>query len=144
MRYGGSQREPPNRGDVFTDHALSARLARGDAGVILVWSPHMPLSVDQYEVLVPVTRDLGLALVVVLDPSADPGYARRTARERGLPDAALVPLGGIELTFRGMTTHAPSVQAFADGRLVGPVLYGYRAGATARLAIERALGERHQ
>lgn len=126
----------------FTDDALASRLARGDAGVILVWSPHMPLSVDQYDVLASVTRDMGLAFVAVLDPVADAGYARRVARERGLPEAALQPLDGIELAFRGMTTHAPSVQVFADGRLVGPVLYGYRAADTARLAIRGVLDDR--
>jgi hypothetical protein len=81
-------------GDGLTDEALSSRLARGDSGVILVWSPHMPLSVDQCDVLASVTRDLGMALVVALDPSADAGYARRVARERGLPESALRP-GGI-------------------------------------------------
>jgi hypothetical protein len=148
-RYGpgcvpetASESAPMNRPDVFTDEALSARLARGDAGVILVWSPHMPLSVDQFDVLVSVTRDLGVGLVVALDPSADSGYARQVARERNLPDAALLPLGGIELPFRGMTTHAPSMQVFSGGRLVGPVLYGYRAAETARLAIEGVLAGR--
>jgi len=131
---GGEARE-----NGFTDEELASRLARGDAGVILVWSPHMPLSVDQYDVLASVTRELGLALVAVLDPEADPAYGRRVARERGLPDAVLQPLDGIELAFRGMTTHAPSVQVFADGRLVGPVLYGYRAAETARLAIRGVL-----
>jgi hypothetical protein len=100
----------------------------------------MPLSVDQYDVLASVTRDLGMALVVALDPSAEADYARRVARERGLPDAALQRLDGIELPFRGMTTHAPSAQVFSNGRLVGPVLFGYRAPEAARLAIQRALG----
>jgi len=136
-----SEAAPAEGGDGFTDEVLASRLARRDAGVILVWSPHMPLSVDQHAVLAAVTRDLGMALVVALDPSADAGYARRVARERGLPEAALRPLAGIELPFRGMTTHAPSVQVFTDGRLVGPVLYGYRAPEAARLAIQRALGE---
>jgi hypothetical protein len=131
-----------NPGDGFTDEVLASRLARRDAGVILVWSPHMPLSVDQYAELASVTRDMGLALVTVLDPGADADYARRVARERGLPDAALRRLDGIELAFRGMTTHAPSVQVFAEGRLVGPVLYGYRARETARLAIQGVLAGR--
>lgn len=129
-------------GDGFTDDALASRLKRGDSGVILVWSPHMPLSVDQYAVLASVTSDLDMALVVALDPSADADYARRVARERGLPATTLLPLDGIELAFRGMTTHAPSVQVFAKGRLVGPVLYGYRAPAAARLAIAGVLAGR--
>jgi len=123
----------------FTDARLSDRLAEGDTGIILLWSPHMPLSVDEYDELRDVAATLQIALVAVLDPVADPGYARRVARERGLPDAALAPLAGIELAFRGMTTHAPSVQVFAGGRLVGPVLYGYRDRQTARMSIAGVL-----
>lgn len=137
---GATSVEP--REDGFTDGDLTSRLARGDAGVILVWSPHMPLSVDQYEVLAAVTREMGLALLAVLDPVADAAYARRVAAERGLPKAALQPLAGIELAFRGMTTHAPSLQVFSGGRLVGPVLYGYRSVDAARLAIRGVLAPR--
>jgi hypothetical protein len=126
----------------FTDEALAARLAEGDAGVILLWSPHMPLSVDEHAELQAAAAGLKLSVAAVLDPAADPDYARRVARERGLPDSVLQPLASVELAFRGMTTHAPSVQVFAEGRLVGPVLYGYRDRATARLAIEAVLASR--
>jgi hypothetical protein len=34
-----------------------------------------------------------------------------------------------------MVTHAPSVQLFKERRLVGPVLFGYRGLAAARLAV---------
>jgi len=127
---------------VFTDRDLAARLAQGDTGVILVWSPHMPLSVDQYGVLAAVTKELGLSLVTVLDPGADVDYARRVAAERQLPSSATQPIGGIELAFRGVTTHAPSVQVFAGGTLNGRVLYGYRSHDAARLAITEVLRER--
>jgi hypothetical protein len=123
----------------WTDADLAARLGRGDAGVILLWSPHMPLSIDMHAELVAVTRDLGLSLVTLLDPGADATYAASAARERALPESALRPLGGIELAFRGLTVHAPSLQVFMKGRLVGPVLPGYRDGPTLRLAIERVL-----
>lgn len=126
----------------LTDEALAARLAQDEAGAILVWSPHMPLSVDEYAELQDAAAALKLSLVAVLDPAADAGYARRVAAARGLPESALVRLASIELAFRGMTTHAPSVQVFADGRLVGPVLFGYRNRESARAAIARVLAER--
>jgi hypothetical protein len=126
----------------FSDRDLAARVAQGDPGVILVWSPHMPLSVDQYGVLAAVTTELGISLVVVLDVGADVDYARRVAVERLLPSSAARPIGGVELAFRGLTTHAPSLQVFADGKLKGRVLYGYRGHAAARLAIEEVLQAR--
>ena len=126
----------------LSDRDLAARLAKGDSGVILVWSPHMPLSVDQYDVLVGVTKELGLSLIAVLDPGANVDYARRVASERQMPSSAAQSIGGIELAYRGMTTHAPSVQVFADGKLKGRVLYGYRSHDAARLAITAVLRER--
>ena len=130
---------PPRALDAYGDSDLIARLARGDRGVFLLWSPHMPLSVDQHAVLADVARDLGLAVVPLLDPGADPEYAARTARERGLPADAIRPLGGVELIFRGMATHTPSLQVFADRSLVGPVLFGYRSTEALRAALERVL-----
>jgi len=132
--------ERPVAQDAWTDAALAERLRQGDTGVILLWSPHMPLSVDAYGVLQALTQDMGIGLVAILDPAADTAYARSVALERGMPSATLRPLGGIELAFRGMTTHAPSLQMFAGGRFAGPMLPGYRDGAGFRLSIERALG----
>ncbi len=137
----GERRERPIREDGWTDAALAETIERGDVGAILLWSPHMPLSVDAYGVLETLTLEMGIALVPILDPSADPAYAGAVAHERGIPSSALRPLSGIELAFRGMTTHAPSLQVFARGRLVGPVVPGYRDREGFRLAIERALGK---
>ena len=128
--------------DSWTDAALAERLRLGDTGVILLWSPHMPLSVDAYEVLQNLTEEMGIGLVAMLDPASDTAYARTVALERRMPSGALRPLGGIELVFRGITTHAPSIQVFAEGRFAGPVVPGYRDREGFRLSIERVLGER--
>jgi hypothetical protein len=125
----------------FGDSDLITRIARDDRGVVLLWSPHMPLSVDQHTVLAPVARELGLTVVPLLDPAADAGYAVRVAQERNLPPEAARPLGGVELAFRGMTTRTPSLQVFAGGRLIGPVLYGYRSAEPLRAALAAALEE---
>jgi hypothetical protein len=122
--------------EAWTDAALVERLRRGDKGIILLWSPHMPLSIDAVLELAALTEEMGIGLVPLLDPAADAAYAKSVGRERGLPPSALRPLGGVELAFRGMTTHAPSLQAFAEGRLVGPVLPGYRGRNGFRQAIE--------
>lgn len=129
---------PPPQG-AFGDSDLITRIAREDRGVVLLWSPHMPLSVDQHAVLARVAPDLSLTVISLLDPAADPDYAARVSRERGLPAEATRPLGGVELALRGMTTHTPSLQVFAGGRLIGPVLYGYRSEAPLRAALTALL-----
>jgi hypothetical protein len=123
----------------FTDSELITLVARAERGVFLLWSPHMPLSVDQHAVLAEVARELDLRVVPLLDPGADPAYAAAVARERGLAAGATRPLGGIELAYRGMTTHTPSLQLFAGGRLIGPVLYGYRNAAALRESLRAVL-----
>ena len=138
--YAVATNAPPQ--GAFGDSDLITRIAREDRGVVLLWSPHMPLSVDQHAILARVARDLGLTVVPLLDPAADPDYGARVARERGLPAEATRPLGGVELAFRGMTTHTPSLQVFTGGRLVGPVLYGYRSEEPLRAALEGVLAPR--
>lgn len=133
---------PPRPADAVTDAEIIGRAARGDRGVFLLWSPHMPLSVDQHAALAAVAGEMGLVVVPLLDPAADARYAERVARERSLPTESLRPLGGIELAFRGMTTHTPSLQVFAGGTLRGPVLYGYRGPAALRHALDGVLNGR--
>jgi hypothetical protein len=135
----GAKERPAEIG-TWNDAALREKLSAGGAGVILLWSPHMPLSVDAYEALEALTREMSLDFIAVLHPDADPSYAQSVALERGIPSSALRPLGGIELAFRGITRHAPSLQVFAAGRLAGAVVPGYRDRASLRAAIERALG----
>lgn len=133
---------PPPPPDAMGDTDLITLVARTDRGVILLWSPHMPLSVDQHAVLARVARDLNLTVVSLLDPAADRGDAARVASDRGLPAGSTRPLGGVELAFRGMTTHAPSLQAFAGGRLIGPVLSGYRSEEALRAALDAVFASR--
>ena len=132
--------QPPPVPGAFGDAELLDRLTRHDRGVVMAWSPHMPLSVDEHAEVQAAARALDLSVVLVLDPLADVAFARRVAIERGLPPGAAAPLASIELAFRGMTTHAPSFQLFAAGRLVGPVLYGYRDRASLAVALTAILG----
>jgi hypothetical protein len=110
----------------FTDDVLDRTLARLGSGVIYLWSPHMPLSIAGYRNIVAATERLAVQLVVVLDPRADPRYAADTAATAGLPPEALIPMNSVELTFRELATHAPSIQPFVNGTLLDDMLPGYR------------------
>lgn len=111
----------------FSDDDLSALIGSG-RGVIYVWSPHMPLSVDTMTSLAAAARGLRLAVTLLLDPAADPGFAARIAAERTLPAAALQVADSVELQFRDVLVHAPTAIAYADGRIVGSA---YPGGHTA-------------
>lgn len=124
-----ADRQPRPRGpaSAFGDADLAA-LVRTGRGVIYVWSPHMPLSVDTMTSLAAAARGLRLAVTLLLDPAADPGFAARIAAERALPAAALRVADSVELQFRDVLVHAPTAIAYADGRIVGSA---YPGGHTA-------------
>ena len=118
---------PRGPGASFSDADLAA-LVRAGRGVIYVWSPHMPLSLDAVAPLSAAARALGLTVTLLLDPAADPAFAARVAAERGLPAAALRVADSVELQFRDVLVHAPAAQAYADGQLAGSA---YPGGHTA-------------
>jgi hypothetical protein len=116
----------PAAGPAFTDRDLDALLAAPGRGVIYVWSPHMPLSVDGWAELMRAAASRRLTVEPLLDPQADRGFAAASTAGGRLPASALRVVDSVELQFRELALHAPSVAVFAGGRLVGPLLRGYR------------------
>ena len=116
----------PAAGPAFTDRDLDALLAAPGRGVIYLWSPHMPLSVDGWAELTRAAASRRLTVEPLLDPQADRGFAAAASAGGRLPPSALRVVDSVELQFRELALHAPSIAVFAGGRLVGPLLRGYR------------------
>jgi hypothetical protein len=100
----------------------------------------MPLSVDGHAHVARAAGARGLALHVLLDPDADSAFAAAAVENGALPAAALRVADSVELQFRELALHAPAAALFAHGRLVGPVLRGYRTAAEYAEFFDRALG----
>ena len=132
-----SSATPP--ADAFTDRELRALVAAEPRGVIFVWSPHMPLSVDAYRTVAEVARRMDLSFTALRDPMSDAAYAAAVAREAGLPASALRMFASVELSFRQATLHAPAVVVFANGRFAGLAVPGYREAAGFEAAISDRL-----
>lgn len=131
------QRAAPPR---FDDADLQA-VVRAGRGVIFSWSPHMPLSVDAVAPLKEAADRHGLSVTLVLDPAADRAFAARIAAERGLPAGALRVADSVELQFRDVLVHAPAVQAYAGGRLVGSAYPGGHTADEYDLYFRRVLAD---
>jgi len=110
----------------FTDADLAALVASGASGVIYLWSPHLPLSVDGYTPVAAAAARRGLRVEPVLAAEADRAFAAEAVAAGRLPAAALRAADAVELEFRGLALHAPAVQVFAGGALLGAVLPGYK------------------
>ncbi len=93
----------------FGNSDLERVIKEHATGIVYVWSPHMPLSVDGYGQVAEAARQLGVAMTAVLDPRADASYAESVAKENGIPQDALRTLSSSELLFRNAGMHAPSI-----------------------------------
>ena len=122
-------------GAAFTDDDVRAMLDAAPQGVVYLWSPHMPLSVDGYRTMSDVARRMGMSFTALRDPMSDAGYAAAVAREAGLPESALRTFTSIELSFRQLNLHAPAVLVFSGGHFDGLAVPGYREAAGFEAAI---------
>jgi len=109
----------------FSATDLDRLLHAQRAGVIYLWSPHMPYSVRGAREAAAVAARLQLNLTLLLDPFADPRLAAQTGRSQGLPAAALRTVQAPALLARGATQHFPTVIVFRDGHLAPGMLPGY-------------------
>lgn len=120
--------DTPRLGSVagrFTDADLRRLVAAQPRGLLYVWSPHMPLSVDGVGVARMVAARQNLPLTILLDPGANEALARTVAATHGWPPGTTIVADATELRFRDVLIHAPTLQAYAGGRLVGSAFPGY-------------------
>ncbi len=123
----------------FSDEDLARAVAGPARGVVYVWSPHMPLSVDGYRAIVTAASERGLRVDAVLDPGADRAFAAAERARGGLPASALRVADSVELLFRDVLIHAPSVQAYGQGRLRGSAFPGFHTAAEYGAFLDRVL-----
>lgn len=129
----------PVPGPRFTDDDLAERLAAGGAGLIYVWAPHMPLSVDAAGALLAAAARRRLPVEIVLHPDADRAFAARVAADHGWSADRLRVADSVELTFRDVFVHAPAVQAWAGGRLTGSAYPGGHTADEYGIFLDRVL-----
>lgn len=110
---------PVASGERFTDADLAALMRAHPRGVVYLWSPHMPLSLDAVAAVRGAAGDRGAHVTVVLAPDADPRFAREAATARGWPADTLRLADAVELQFRDVLIHTPAVIVYAGGRFRG-------------------------
>ncbi len=127
----------------FTDAELEALVASGRPGVVYVWSPHMPLSVDGYRHVAAAAAARGMSVHPMLEPAADRVFAQASLARGGLPGDALRVADSVELWFRDVHLHAPSILVFARGRIAGEAWPGYHSAEEYGAFLDRiAAGRR--
>lgn len=123
----------------FTDADLRAQLDTNDRLIVYLWSPHLPLSVEGYHEIAAAADAVEVPLVAVVDATADVSFVEREADENGIPEEARRCLGSVELLFRDLAVHTPSIVVFSSGSVASP-LPGYRSREGYRVYLETIFG----
>lgn len=121
----------------FTDADLRRAIAAQPRGLLYVWSPHMPLSVEGVAQARFMAERRGLSLIVLLDPAANEALARSVAAQHAWPPDTVLVADSTELRFRDVLVHAPTLQAFAGGRLVGSAFPGHHSSEEYAAYLDR-------
>ena len=108
----------------FTDLDLENFIdSNPEGGLILAWSPNMPLSQQMIVNTRKVAEKNNIPLVLVVDPHADEALVDKVVAENNLVNASR-KIESLELIFQGMTTHYPSLLSIKDKRISSPVVPG--------------------
>lgn len=118
--------EFPSFGKVgFSDAELDKTLNANPWGVIYVWTPYMPLSVEGLKEIRDAVHAKGGNLTVLLDPKADPVEAKKWIG-KGATDADLNPATSDELNSREMGLHYPIAFIYKNKFLSNRTYVGFK------------------
>jgi hypothetical protein len=109
----------------FTDTQLINSLTKNKKGIIYVWSPNMPLSVEGLEYLKRHATKMGVHVTAVVDPNSPKSAIQKLVASGKISKDAMKPLESYELIQRGGLVHFPAFFSYSNGKLSrGPKL-GY-------------------
>ena len=123
----------------FDDAELRTVLSQHERGLIYVWSPHMPYSVQGLIEILELGGQHDLHVVALLDPFAERALVLQTLRQHGLPGTASRRVRSPQLLTRGVTLHYPALLVFHEGALDDQLLPGYTTPAAYLAFIESRL-----
>jgi len=123
----------------FNDRDLARLLKNHTRGVIYLWSPHMPYSVQGASEAQRVAQELAVKSVLLLDPYAEPALTDHALKSQRLPASATRRVRASALAKMGATQHFPTVILFERGRLDSQMLPGYTPPSDLRAYIRQRL-----
>ena len=116
---------PSNDQGLFADKNLQHLLSKGSAGIIYIWSPHMPLSIKGLVEISALAKRLKMDLTILMDPNASQDSGLRAVKRNHLDSTAIIKVGASELIQRSSLFHFPSYVFYKDGKIFGDARLGY-------------------
>lgn len=100
----------------YTDESLQRTLQAAKKGVIYMWSPNMPLSITNLQYLSKQAKELGIKLVVTVDPATPKALIKKYVAEGKIKPEWTKPMESFDLINRGALIHFPAFIPFKDGK----------------------------
>lgn len=121
-----SSQKNPNLSTYGTDQELYKRINKNKNGIILSWSPSMPFSIDAIGQARKVAQNEKIDLIVLLDRNANLKKAQQIVKNNFWPSEYTQKFDSVELTYRKIENHFPSILFFKDGKLKNYLLPGLK------------------
>jgi hypothetical protein len=100
----------------YTDESLERTLKAAKKGLIYMWSPNMPLSVTNLQYLSKQAKELGVKLVVTVDPATPKELIKMYVDQGKIRPEWTRPMESFDLINRGALIHFPAFIPFKDGK----------------------------
>lgn len=94
-------------------------------GVIYIWAPEMPFSVQGIKEIQKSTTEVGVNLTILLSPVSDINFAKKIVRENKLDPIILKRHRSLELHNRGIDLHYPSLLTYKESKMNRYARHGY-------------------
>lgn len=114
---------------ILRDQQLVELINSKKAGLIYVWTPHKPISVDGLKQAKKAAEKLKLPLYSVVDPNSSAESVKQVVKDLKLSFENIFYFNSFELQYRGMRLHYPSLIVFNQGQWASQVRRGYEDAA---------------
>ena len=114
----------------FADKDLKAALKAHKQGLIYVWSPHMPLSVEGLQEIKDAAKKLNMHLTILQDGKANPQGTAKWVKTKRVLASETTPVASRELYARQVQLHYPVLFIYKDGFLSNRTIVGHKKADT--------------
>lgn len=101
----------------FNDMHLKKLVDEKKTGIIYLWSPQMPLSIQGVNNIIKATKQQQLNLTVLLDSNADLAQAKKMQEENKWPTSFLARANSLELEMRNAFIHFPNLLFYSHQKM---------------------------
>lgn len=114
------------QGPGFSDADLKKTITSNSWGLIYVWTPYMPLSVEGIAKAKEVAKKKGAPIQILMDPDADPKEAQKWVSKKKVSPSETRKVASAELVSRGMSLHYPAMFIYKKQFLSNRYFVGFK------------------